>query len=82
MSGAALREAMAARLADPELAAEFKRRGMKIKRSAKGGVSVYGLNRFPVTLYKSQWIKLLRMAPIILAFIDLFDSCLPEKPTK
>ncbi len=73
---------MAKRLTEPELAEEFRRLGMKIKRSEKGGISVYGLNRFPVTLYKSQWRKLLRMAPIILAFIDLFDALLPEKPNK
>ena len=35
-------------------------RGMSIKVSQKGGVSVYGLGRFPVTLYKEQWEKLLR----------------------
>ena len=82
MSGTALGEVIAARLSDPTLVAELRRCGMKIKRSEKGGVSVYGLNRFPVTLYKSQWIKLLRMAPLILAFIDVFDACLPDKPTK
>src|SRR5262245_66234329 len=37
-------------------------RGVSIKVSEKGGVSVYGLGRFPVTLYKEQWIKLLDMA--------------------
>ena len=44
-------------------------RGMSIKVSEKGGVSVYGLGRFPVTLYKEQWEKLLDMADELRAFI-------------
>jgi hypothetical protein len=35
---------------------------MSLKVSEKGGLSVYGLGRFPVTLYKEQWIRLLAMA--------------------
>ena len=44
-------------------------RGVSMKVSEKGGVSVYGLGRFPVTLYKEQWEKLLDMADDIRAFI-------------
>jgi hypothetical protein len=44
-------------------------RGMTIKVSEKGGVSVYGLGRFPVTLYKEQWLRLLDMADEIRGFI-------------
>src|SRR5262245_21056978 len=44
-------------------------KGMTLKVSEKGGVSVYGLGRFPVTLYKEQWEKLLDMAKDIRAFI-------------
>ena len=40
-----------------------------LRVSEKGGVSVYGLGRFPVTLYKEQWTKLLDMAEEIRAFI-------------
>jgi len=40
-----------------------------IKVSEKGGVSVYGLGRFPVTLYKEQWLKLLGLAEEIKKFI-------------
>ena len=40
-----------------------------IKVSEKGAVSVYGLGRFPVTLYKEQWLKLLSMADDIKKFI-------------
>jgi len=44
-------------------------RGMSLKVSEKGAVSVYGLGRFPVTLYQEQWLKLLGMADEIKAFI-------------
>ena len=40
-----------------------------MKVSEKGGLSVYGLGRFPVTLYQEQWLKLLDMADQIRAFI-------------
>ncbi len=43
--------------------------GLSLKVSQKGGVSVYGLGRFPVTLYKEQWEKLLDMSDDIRAFI-------------
>ena len=43
--------------------------GLNFKVSEKGGVSVYGLGRFPVTLYKEQWEKLLATADDIRAFI-------------
>ncbi len=45
-------------------------KGTTLKVSDKGGVSVYGLGRFPVTLYKEQWLKLLDMAEQIRAFIQ------------
>ena len=44
-------------------------RAVSLKVSEKGGVSVYGLGRFPITLYKEQWAKLLDMADEIRAFI-------------
>jgi hypothetical protein len=44
-------------------------RGISLKVSEKGGVSVYGLGRFPVTLYKEQWLRLLDMAEEIRGFI-------------
>jgi len=55
-------------------------RGVSLKVSEKGGVSVYGLGRFPVTLYKEQWAKLLEMADEIRAFIKAHDSELKAKP--
>jgi hypothetical protein len=45
-------------------------RSVYLKVSEKGGLSVYGLGRFPVTLYQEQWLKLLDMAAEIRAFID------------
>ena len=44
-------------------------RGISMKVSEKGGVSVYGLGRFPVTLYKEQWLRLLDMGDDIRSFI-------------
>ena len=54
-------------------------RGISIKVSEKGGVSVYGLGRFPMTLYKEQWAKLLDLADDIRAFIKAHDSELKAK---
>lgn len=47
-----------------------KEKGLSMKIGEKGGLSVYGLGRFPVTLYKEQWLRLLAMADEIRAFID------------
>lgn len=46
------------------------RRGVSLKVSEKGGVSLYGLGRFPITLYLEQWEKVLEMAPEIRRFLD------------
>jgi hypothetical protein len=54
-------------------------KGMSLKVSEKGGVSVYGLGRFPVTLYKEQWKKLLDMSDDIRNFIEVNDSQLKSK---
>ena len=54
-------------------------RGITLKVSEKGGVSVYGLGRFPVTLYKEQWLKLLEMTDEIRAFIAENESSLKSK---
>lgn len=51
----------------------------RIKVSDKGGVSVYGLGRFPVTLYKEQWLKLLNMADEIRSFIEANEPHLKSK---
>jgi hypothetical protein len=54
-------------------------RATSIRVSEKGGVSVYGLGRFPVTLYKEQWLKLLAMAEEITAFITENEAKLKTK---
>jgi hypothetical protein len=54
-------------------------KGVTLKVSEKGGVSVYGLGRFPVTLYKEQWAKLLDMANNIRAFIVEHEAELKTK---
>lgn len=54
-------------------------RGVSLKVSQKGAVSLYGMGRFPVTLYKEQWIKILDMGDAIRAFIAENASQLKEK---
>lgn len=53
--------------------------GMSFKVSEKGAVSVYGLGRFPVTLYKEQWEKLLSAGDEIRKFIADNDAQLKKK---
>lgn len=55
---------------------------VSLKVSEKGGLSVYGLGRFPVTLYKEQWLKLLGMADEIRAFLQAHDAELKAKNAK
>ncbi|HXX29323.1 MAG TPA: hypothetical protein VEJ89_01240 [Myxococcaceae bacterium] len=55
-------------------------KGVSMKVSEKGGVSVYGLGRFPVTLYQEQWLKLLDLADDIRAFIQEHERELKKKP--
>ncbi|MEP6474171.1 MAG: hypothetical protein ABJC74_10640 [Gemmatimonadota bacterium] len=54
-------------------------KGTSLKVSEKGGLSVYGLGRFPVTLYKEQWTKLLDMEDQIRAFLVENDAQLKTK---
>ena len=80
-------------MADEDLQAELERlrrenealkkgaaKGVSIKVSEKGGVSVYGLGRFPITLYQEQWTKLLDMADELRDFINAHKSELKVKP--
>lgn len=50
-----------------------------MKVSEKGGLSVYGLGRFPVTLYQEQWLKLLDLGDEIRAFIREHQSELKKR---
>src|SRR5664279_2682601 len=76
-------------MADEDLRAELERlraeneqlknkgvRGLSLKVSEKGGLSLYGVGRFPVTLYKEQWRKILGMAGEIEEFIQKNESLL------
>jgi hypothetical protein len=54
-------------------------RGLSLKVSEKGAVSLYGVGRFPVTLYKEQWVKILGMKEEIEAFIHTNSSLLKTK---
>ena len=53
--------------------------GITMKVSEKGGLSVYGMGRFPITLYKEQWLKLLDMSDGIQAFIAANEKTLKAK---
>lgn len=53
--------------------------GISMKVSEKGGLSVYGMGRFPVTLYKEQWLKLLDLSDDIRAFIAANEAKLKAK---
>jgi hypothetical protein len=57
---------------------EFASR-IRLKVSEKGAVSVYGIRRFPVTLYKEQWLKLLDRSSDIRAFIGANKAQLKAK---
>lgn len=57
-------------------------KGLSLRVSEKGALSVYGLGRFPVTLYKEQWLKLLDMTDDIRAFINANDTALKTKEAK
>jgi len=52
---------------------------LSLRVSEKGALSVYGLGRFPVTLYREQWEKLLSLADEIRRFIQDNDSLLKKK---
>jgi len=65
-------EELKARLQELEKQVEAKKRTgtIEFRVSEKGGVSVYGLGRFPVTLYYEQWTRLLEAAPNLKAFLE------------
>lgn len=55
---------------------------LTVKQSAKGAVSVYGLQRWPVTLYREQWERLASAMPQVLAFIKANAGTLATKGDK
>lgn len=60
-------------------ASKPQRGTLTMKVSEKGALSVYGMGRFPVTLYKEQWLKLLSITDDIKKFIDENDDRLKTK---
>ena len=54
-------------------------KGLSLRVSEKGALSVYGLGRFPVTLYKEQWLRLLDMTEDIHGFIKQNEAQLKSK---
>jgi hypothetical protein len=79
-------------MSDEDLKAELERirsenaalkkgasQGIRLKVSEKGAVSVYGMGRFPVTLYKEQWLKLFDISDDIRAFIAANEARLKSK---
>jgi hypothetical protein len=72
-------EELKARVDDLEKKAGRRSGELDFKIGEKGGVSVYGLGRFPVTLYYEQWIKLLDAAGRIREFLEEHKSKLKLK---
>ena len=65
--------------AENERLKKNKHAASAMKVSEKGALSVYGMGRFPVTLYKEQWLRLLAMAEDIKAFIAANNDSLKSK---
>jgi hypothetical protein len=65
--------------AENEALKKGARSKVSMKVSEKGALSVYGMGRFPVTLYKEQWLRLLGMADDIKAFIEANNEALKTK---
>ena len=74
--------ALLARIAalEAQLASASAPKALTLKVSEKGALSIYGLGRFPVTLYRGQWERLLAAADTIRAFMTANASLLATKP--
>jgi hypothetical protein len=65
------KEELLAKIAELEKKAEGRKKGaLEFRVGEKGGVSVYGLGRFPVTLYYEQWIRLLDVSKDLRDFLE------------
>ena len=82
MSNADLAALVAKLQADLAEAKAAKGRSLTLKVSEKGAVSLYGMGRFPVTLYGSQWERLLNDADTIKAFLVANAGLLSVKEAK
>jgi hypothetical protein len=65
--------------AENEVLKKSSSKGLSLRVSEKGALSVYGLGRFPVTLYKEQWLRLLDMTEEIRTFIKQNEVQLKSK---
>ena len=75
------KEELMVRIAELEKQAGSRKKGsLEFRVGEKGGVSVYGLGRFPVTLYYEQWIRLLDTADSLRAFLEENKPRLKLKP--
>ena len=63
-------EELKARLAELEKQTQRRSGSLEFRVGEKGGVSVYGLGRFPVTLYYEQWIRLLDASEKLREFLE------------
>jgi len=79
MSDDSLREELERLRSENAALKKTSAKGISMKVSEKGGLSIYGLGRFPITLYKEQWTKLLDMADDIRAFLKANDAQLKTK---
>jgi len=79
MSDESMQEELARLRAENQALKSRGAQGGSIRVSQKGAVSVYGLGRFPVTLYKEQWARLLDMGDEIRAFIRQHEGELKSK---
>ncbi|HXC34220.1 MAG TPA: hypothetical protein VNZ56_17215 [Verrucomicrobiae bacterium] len=72
-------EELRARVAELEKKGDRRTGELEFKVGEKGGVSVYGLGRFPVTLYYEQWVRLLDAGPRLREFLEQNKSRLKLK---
>ena len=73
-------EELKAKLAEAEKELQGRKRGaLQFKVSEKGGVSVYGLGRFPVTLYYEQWLRLLEQVDQLREFLEANKNAMKLK---
>ena len=79
MSEDELKAELAKLRAENEALKKTSSRGISLKVSQKGALSLYGMGRFPVTLYKEQWLTILEMGESIKSFIQENDAQLKGK---
>ena len=79
MSDESLQQEIERLKAENEALKKKRNAAVSLKVSEKGGISVYGLGKFPVTLYQEQWVKILALSDEIKAFIEENKASLKVK---